>query len=139
MYTRYPVDEITEDEDGVEFPIGHQNLSNSIPTEVRWNFRQDPYGTIPSRRPKPSPRECDEHQGEHQPDGLIVGLALVRPRRDFLPILLHDQPHTIERTPGDEVPRRAVPQTAQHHGEHQVDVGIHPTLCAAAVAHQHES
>ena len=75
------------------------------------------------------PSQADPVEGGDHAQGGVDGwedIALPNPAVD-------GQGNAVESSPDDKVPRRAVPESAQHHGNHQVAVGL---CCAAAISAQ---
>ena len=80
------------------------------------------------------PAEADEVEGddygEHAaPAGTAVGLGTVKQTAEEL---VYGQCHSMKSAPYDEIPRSAVPESAQQHGEYQVEIGTQLAFPVAA-------
>ena len=78
-------------------------------------------------RAEQNPADDDQVEG-HEP----AQPAGEDPAEPAVDRMLGRQPGPLEGPPGDEVPGGAVPEAAERHGQHQVDVGPHPALAVAA-------
>ena len=93
-------------------------------------------GARQAGRPEEHPRQAHDVEGDGPPDeapkrrvgrlGQAEGGAAVGHQP------LDDETHAVDATPHHERPRRAVPQAADQHREHEVAVRVPPTAAVAA-------
>ena len=64
--------------------------------------------------------ESDNHSKETSPPGTAVGLGTMKQAAEEL---VNSKCYPMQSAPYDEIPRSAVPESTQQHGQNQVDVG----------------
>ena len=74
-----------------------------------------------------NPAEAHEVKGDNHgkhaaPSGTAVGLGTMKQAAEEL---VYGKCYAVQAAPYDEVPRSAVPESAQQHGQNQVDVGTY--------------
>jgi len=130
------VQQVADADEQEDAGITFEHLGDDRRIEVRENLVEHQLHGFHRFGTEHQPSEADQIEGEENarntPEPPHFGSCGFGAGNDAQPELVQGQRYAVQRSPKDEAHGRPVPQTAEQHGDEQVEIGADTPLAVAA-------